>query len=699
MKKNNNGRFPLTKKIKYMLDDFISRGFLAQAFLLAVTSIILTLLFGLIAMEFGEERYVEGYWTSLMHMIDQGTITGDERGTDAYFMFMLFVTFVGMAFTSTIIAIISSAIQGKLEQLQKGYTPVAECDHVVVLGADENAYTICHEIIEGCKIEGQNVCIVVADKQSREEMEHGLKECRADQKVTEKPDEYSSRKCRIKTVFRSGDPMSENTLEICAVSTARAVVINRENDLETIRILLSLASYLKKNGAYLEDDNMPSVVAVIHDSDNMTAAMEAAEISPDGDITSVKKKNLNRIQIVQDEKMLDSLLAHTCVQPGFPVVVEEMFTYAGASVYIEPERNASDAENSSAFEGKTFFEISDMLTGSIPLGLIRETSPGKTEVVLNPPEDTRYASGDSLIYLSKENNLYTEGQNRAEPVGKPVRCSEKEKKTKRNFLFVGSNRELNGIIGSLGGSCENNSTVYVIADEPLEMSQIENTRFSFDTVLCDNPYKWSAVNKIFQEKNFWFSPDDSRRLTNIVLLSPDDTEKHEADEKVTALLLNIRQHLKANGHTDISITTEMHLPKNQNLLKKNIWNDFVVATEITNRMIAQITDEPRKNSVVEAMFENGKTAIELNKLSDYIDTTREFNFECVFRSAKYKDTIASTNEIPLGWIRLNQQTDTEQSDESRNNEIVLNPTREQLDKIYSPGSYDNYRLVVLSDER
>lgn len=689
----NRNRIPLGKKIKYMLDEFVSRGFLAQVALLAGTALALTLLFGIVAVWLGKPNYTEGYWTSLMHMIDQGTITGDEVGTDNYFVFMLIVTFIGMAFTSTIIAIVNNAIQDKLNELKKGHSGVVEQDHLVVLGFDENTYTICREVVEGNRLVGERVCLVVADDLPREEMEHSTKEFRGGHgQFFEKSSQQREKEKNIRIIFRSGDPVSENTFSICAVEHAKAVVINRENDLETIRILLALIAYLKKKHAYLSDEQMPSVVALIHEKNNLTAAKVAAGISF-GNSSENRTPNDYRIRVMYSREILGRLFAQACVNQGLPFVMDGLFNYRGASIRLE-KGDGTESGTGNPFLGKNLAEITSMVSGSIPMGFVRKSEKKTAEILLGPSAEVRYSEADRLIYLSESPALVLKEREKVPPVGVAVSGKPEVLKRKRNFLLIGRTETLGGMLKIVNGRCTEGSAVNIISSGTSSLPRTEVGDFSCREFCSEDPYRWENVQKILDENSGWFDQASPEHLTNIILLSEDGTEKNLADEKVTVILLNLRKYLKDRNITDISIISEMRLPKNQMLVQNNSSNDFVVASEITNRMMAQIAEDPRKYYIIEELLKQRSGVIELHPLTDYVDVSQEFNFEGVFCSA------AGTGEqkrvIPLGWIRIGREETYPEEQADDRPRLVLAPTKEEREQIYPGGTYSNYRLVVLA---
>jgi len=173
MKKKSN----FFKWLNYKIDNYITRGVRAQFVLLTVAILLIVLIFGVIAGAVSSELSFKGaIWQSLLHLIDQGTIGGDEVTNLRYVFIVLLVTFLGMAFTGTIVGIINNAMTEKLDELKKGHSQIIEKGHVVIIGFDENVYTLLSEMEESNLNWTGNRKIVVVDDMPKEEMEHLVKE-------------------------------------------------------------------------------------------------------------------------------------------------------------------------------------------------------------------------------------------------------------------------------------------------------------------------------------------------------------------------------------------------------------------------------------------------------------------------------------------------------------------------------------------
>src|SRR6188768_2827829 len=116
--KDDGRRVSLAARLRYAFDTSMSAGPIALIGWLAILSIVVMAVTG-IAPE-GAERlgFVEAMWESLMRTLDAGTMGADAGW--GFRLVMLLVTIAGIFVVSTLIGILSSGIEGKLDALRKG---------------------------------------------------------------------------------------------------------------------------------------------------------------------------------------------------------------------------------------------------------------------------------------------------------------------------------------------------------------------------------------------------------------------------------------------------------------------------------------------------------------------------------------------------------------------------------------------------
>lgn len=708
-KKNNKNN--IKKWLNYKFDNYISKGFRAQFVLLFVAILLIVLFCGVIAGIISSDFSIgSGIWQSLMHILDQGTLGGDDTGDVAYIIVMIIVTFLGMAFTGTIVGIINNAMTEKLDDLRKGHSQIIEEEHVVIIGFDDNIHTILSEIAESNENWTGNRTVVVIDNEPKEEMEFIVKEhLRSQQEVSDNGFLKKTKKNKTNIIYRSGNVISENTFAIASVEKARSIIINKEDDFDVVRVLLALVSYLKKNGAYIDGSNpMPSIVTMMHEKENVSAAAIAAGVYHEKDDKTKTVEAENKVCILYFENILAHIFAQVCRQPGLSWVVSEIFDYENEEIYIEDvAKDGSKLEK--IFEGKTFAELSDMLVNGTAIGIQKATNDGiSSKICINPdPNKTKFEKGDKLIHIATDDNcLEIDKEGKKELIGEAKPYSLKENKI-YHFLILGWSIPLPDVIDDIDKYAATGSTVKILSrhqDEeeitlncPMQPKKNKRRKKELGTTeylrieqeIMD-PYDWTLVKEYLDKCD----SGEAQMPTNIVIMCQDGLDPIEADEKAAVLLLNVREYLRRHDLEDkINITTEMNLPEDQMLLSQTTVNDFIVGSEIANRMMVQVANNPYIFKVFDELLNDEGSEIYLRPFDEYVNTDKPFNFNLVQHTAKNRVLVKENGqEVVIGWIRLAKDGDKQI--------VKLNPSAEERNKpfaLFDEKDYiDNYRVVVIA---
>ena len=136
----------------YKFDNLMSKGPIAMIALLAIMSLLVVIIAGAVLWLFNisplganSMGFIEGSWQSLMRTLDSGTMGGDEGWGFRIVAFV--VTLGGIFIISTLIGVLSSGIEGKLEDLRKGKSFVIEKDFTLILGWSSKIFTIISELV------------------------------------------------------------------------------------------------------------------------------------------------------------------------------------------------------------------------------------------------------------------------------------------------------------------------------------------------------------------------------------------------------------------------------------------------------------------------------------------------------------------------------------------------------------------------
>ena len=113
MKKPN-----LKQKLSYWFDNLMSKGTLSLIFVLAVITILVVFITGIVVSISDPEangNIFQAAWMSLMHALDAGTIAGDDTSNILFIVMMSIVTICGLFITSMLIGVISTGLESKME--------------------------------------------------------------------------------------------------------------------------------------------------------------------------------------------------------------------------------------------------------------------------------------------------------------------------------------------------------------------------------------------------------------------------------------------------------------------------------------------------------------------------------------------------------------------------------------------------------
>jgi hypothetical protein len=103
-----------------------------------------------------------------MRTLDSGTMGGDTGW--AFRWVMLFVTLGGIFVVSALIGVLSSGLEGKLDELRKGRSRVIEKDHTIILNWSASIFDIISELTIA-NLSRKNPRIVIMANMDKVEME------------------------------------------------------------------------------------------------------------------------------------------------------------------------------------------------------------------------------------------------------------------------------------------------------------------------------------------------------------------------------------------------------------------------------------------------------------------------------------------------------------------------------------------------
>ncbi len=568
------------KKIRYKFDQIMTKGTIALISMLFACCLVVLVIIGLLS-SFSK---VEGglfyhFWESLLHTLDPGTISGTDTSDTLFIVMMTISTFFGLIFTSVLIGIISTGFEKKFSQLRKGTSIVQEENHTVIIGFNDNIYTLLNEIIEA-NSNHKNMCIVVLGEQEKTEMEDAISAHCSDTKTS-------------RIVCRSGSLHEFHSLERCNIENCRNVIINQYDDADVIKIILALTTYLK-NKTLLNKEL--SFTAVMQDPQNI----EAAEIASEG-----------YAEIIYARDAVSRIIAHTCREHGLSKVMIEMFQFDGDELYFEDEPSLI---------GKTFKETLSCFTDATVFGIYSDGV-----VKMNPPMDTVFKQGDKVVILEEDDGSYHLSENVTfdESVIFDAKKSTREKRN--NMLVLGNSEKLPFVLSEFDNYVNKGTKVTIVDQKPVEAFNCTFSNIEISTK--ESAFDYSTLETLLTDE-----------IDNVLVLSNDEQNLEKSDSKILQLLIFLRNIADKNG-MEFAITTEMQKSDNQRLAAKARVDDFVIGSNLVNLMMTQIAENRHLKPMIEDLLDEDGSELYMKPIVNYVKPHVEVDFYTVTESAARKNEI------------------------------------------------------------
>ena len=549
MKKRRNRLegFSIRDRFRYWFDNRMSKGSLGLIRGLIAVSVVMALFTAwlIILCGFNEEgETVSVFWDSIATLIN-AWMPYTEEGSPGYVVLMSLSAIAGLLFTSVLIGIVTSAIEGRIQNLKKGNSLVLEKDHIVVLGFYPGEYTLLRQLILAAA--GSPACVVLAEDIDREEMEQALQE------NLEIPKNF-------RIICRTADITDPASLEKCSVETCRTVIVSPTDDMTTTKAVLAVSVLLQEKG-------VPEI------SVNAIISREKYRFPP-----SIAEAN--NITTLQTNSVIAKMIAHACTQTGLSETFREIFNFEGSEFYLI---------DVPGIQGMPFNDLMLRLNGAVPVGVFRD---GKTRI--NPPADYVFEEEDRILVFSEEPSsarlespLYT-------PVVEAEAFMDHEEEEVTDTVIIGANETLPVILHELP---ENVSQVFLVDSHGL----LQEDRDELDEIAAGRNLSLKYIQGNVQSGKFLLGV--ARMARHIILLSNHEADPEKADMEAIFLLMNLRD-IRARYELDFNITVEMQKEHNQKLVVQGDHSDFLVASSMSSLILAQLAESPELQSVFREILSN-----------------------------------------------------------------------------------------------
>lgn len=618
----------LSQKLRYKFDNTMSRGPGALILWLAILTAVMIVITTIIVLIFsifpeGEDSSMgvgETLWQTLMRAMDAGTVAGDSGWGFRTVMFI--VTIGGIFILSTLIGILSSGIDEKLQELRKGRSFVVEKDHQLILGWNSQVFTIIDELAAANENQKKPRIVVMA-REDKTMMEDAIRE-----------------KCEnlrnTKVICRSGDPTDINDLNIVNLNETKSIVVLSpetapDADAQTIKVLLAVINHPERSGEPFH------VVAQMRQQKNILAG---------------KIVGKDEVELMLTDDLVSRIMVQTCRQSGLSVVYTEITGFDGDEIYIIEEPQLT---------GRTFGEILFKYNDSSVIGM---QYPDGT-IKLNPPMDTVLEKGGKLVALTEDDDTLIINAPAANVNEAAIVFVEDEKPSVERTLILSWNNKGPAIVREMSAYVPAGSELLIVSGHENVDQEYKKMKIS-DNLKIDVRIADTTDREVLESLNV-------HEFTQIIVLS--NTRKlnvQEADSQTLMTLLHLRDLLDIKG-AHVRIVSEIMDVRNRELASVTKADDFVVSDKLISQLVSQVSETKELVNVFNDMFDADGSEIYLKPITNYVKTGFEMDFFTVLESAKKQGQIA------IGYRIMSKQYDKNAS-----YGIVLNPIK--TNKVtFSPG--------------
>jgi voltage-gated potassium channel Kch len=613
-------KIKLSQKLRYRFDNTMSRGTVALIIWLAVLTLLMIIIATFIVSFFrilpeteegGELGLAETLWQTLMRAMDAGTVAADTGWGFRILMFT--VTLGGIFILSTLIGILSSAIDEKLQELRKGRSFVVEENHQLILGWNSKIFTIIEELAIANENQKRPRIVVMA-QEDKTKMEDEIREKCLNLGIT-------------KVICRSGDPNDIVDLSIVNLNEAKSIVVLTSEtvpnaDAQIIKTLMAIVNHPNRTKKPFH------IVAEIREPKNILLGQIVAK---------------DEVKLILTDELISRIMVQTCRQSGLSVVYNEITGFLGDEIYIieEPE-----------IVGEQFSDILFKYEDSSILGV--SFLDGKIQ--LNPPMDLFIDKGMKLVGLTRDDDTLIMNAATA-IINENAIVSIKEEKPKiEKTLILSWNRRGPSIVREMSTYVPSGSELLIVSS----------------TELVESDYQQVEISANLTVKAIQADPSDRKVLerivvtdfTQIIVLSNiERLDQQEADSQTLITLLHLRDLLNKNDK-NVRIVSEIMDLRNRELASVTKADDFVVSDKLIAQMLSQVCETKELVNVFDDMFDANGSEIYLKPITNYIKAGIEVDFFTVLESAKRQ------NQIAIGYRIMINQYDKESS-----YGIVLNPLK------------------------
>jgi Trk K+ transport system NAD-binding subunit len=598
-------------KVRYQVDRFLSWSPLARFVgLFGLSFLLVTACAGLavLVMPPGEGGarvdFLEAMWWAMTRVVDAGAM-GSDQGSAVRFVAVL-ATLSGVGVVALLIGLVSSTVGEKIDDLRKGKSPVIDQGHTLVLGFGEKVFAILRELREA-NANQAHAAVVILSTGDKEEVETAVRERLGDLRTT-------------RVVVRQGSPSSVHDLRKVGAGRAKSIIVLSEvgdgdgaaagaEDLGVIKALLALR-------------RIPGALTRNH---------AVVELVDAGRRAVVEQLGGGGVEVVAMGETLSRMMVQTARQNGLAAVYRDLLTYEGSEFYFRafPE-----------LVGRPFGEAQWRMKDAVVCGLRRRADG---QPLINPPLDHVIEAGDELLVIAEDDDTFSlTAQHTPERPAGFTGAAPIARRPER-LLICGMSSRLGEMLREFDQYVLPGSEAWMMPGQDLEAF----TAFIKASV---GPLKHLRLKHVVGDPTM---PEHLARVVSpdfavAMVVADDGRDPQEADARTVITVLLLRERFRALGDAKPRIISEILDPRTKELLEQDYGADFVVSSEMTSMLMAQISERRELNAVFADLFQSDGSEVYLKRVACYCVPAQPVPWLAIQQVAQER------GEVALGYVKGRQ---------------------------------------------
>ncbi|RFF32003.1 CASTOR/POLLUX-related putative ion channel [Wenzhouxiangella sediminis] len=577
-------KLPLVDRLKFIVERQFVKG--AGFQLLIVAAVIgLMALVGGIALRLGGagESFFDAVWWAFLRMTDPGYL-GDDEGAWRRIVSTVLTVSGYVVFLGALVAIMTQWLIARMREFERGLTPVAMRQHVVIVGWTNRTLPLLREL--------------VGSERAREQFQSGfgIRRLRA-VVLSENVSPAQAQALRVdsglgrlarRVVLRFGSPLEEEAIHRAGCLNAAVVIMPTDfagadslvsADVATIRSLLSIDARAGRHG-----QEPPLVVAELQDIRRIDMARSAYR---------------GPLEIVPSDDAISRLLTQNVLHPGLSAFYREVLTAReGNEILLRRAGNLA---------GATLKEATGQFPGAIVMGLVRKED-GEARARLNPPSSTRIDAGDKLVMLARslaDTLPAAAAGGRLPPIERGVpRRFGAQVGSKHRLLILGWNQRVPNLLDELASYGDRYFEVRLVSSSDIAMRREEIDRYSERAARV--PVEHVRADFLLAGG---LRAADLEGFTSVLLLASDRVASEEAADARTIVGHRVVEGLLAGRDKRPQILLELADAANEELAR-SAGVEAVTSPLVISHLLARIALQPAIRMIFDELFTVGGPEIE-----------------------------------------------------------------------------------------